>query len=215
MHQIDDRTYVAAADCTGHGIRAALMSIICYEKLNAVISEDPNAGPGELLDKINEALSDFLKKNSSSAVPSHGMDISMCLIDQGRKKLIFSGSKRPLFLISKDYREDYTKFNNMDKSIEVKGDRYSIGRDSQEHCFTEHEFDIQSGDQIYMYSDGFGDQFGGENNKKFFTSNLKKTIIENSNLPMNKQREKLYSSYLNWKGENEQTDDILVLGIKI
>jgi len=196
---------VAVGDCTGHGVPGALMSIIGNNYLRLCEQEASFNKPSEALDFINAGISHTLRQEHSKNTIQDGMDIAFIAIDYASNKLHFAGAKNPVYII----REG--------KLIEHKGDRYPIGSFVGEEIkkFTNHTITIQKGDCIYLFSDGYADQFGGSKDKKFTYHKFKTTLISNSHLPMKKQYEVLIDEFNKWKKNTEQTDDICIIGVKI
>ncbi len=192
---------VALADCTGHGIPGALMSMIGNSFFNDVIHYKHKISPSVVLRSLD---SDF-KYLTNEALEMHdGMDVGFCNIDINKMELNFAGAHRPLYLIR----------NNV--LTEVKGDNLSIGGHSFERKkYTNNIIQLQKEDALYMFSDGYTDQFGGEKGKKFSSRRLKETLLSIQHLSMREQNETLKQIINNWKGKLEQVDDICVVGIKI
>jgi PAS domain S-box-containing protein len=196
----ENKLYVAAVDCTGHGVPGALMSVVANGLLRNIIVKRNLANPAEILFALDEELeSALLDQNSAD-----GMDIALCEIDLESKKLSFAGAFRPLALI----REN--------KLVEFKGSKFPIGlyAEAEKH-FDLHEYDLRSGDTLYLFSDGYGDQFGGEKNKKFQRKNFYDLLLSIQDMDMTEQHSFLEYAHNNWKQDLPQTDDILVIGLKI
>jgi PAS domain S-box-containing protein len=196
----ENKLYVAAVDCTGHGVPGALMSVVANGLLRNIIVKRNLANPAEILFALDEELgSALLDQNSAD-----GMDIALCEIDLVSKKISFAGAFRPLALI----REN--------KLVEFKGSKYPIGLYAEvEKQFDLHEYDLQSGDTLYLFSDGYGDQFGGEKNKKFQRKNFYDLLLSIQDMNLTEQHSFLEYAHNNWKQDLPQTDDILVIGLKI
>ena len=201
----DGSIIIAVADCTGHGVPAAMMTVMGQGLLNRIVTEQNIISPEKILEELDkQVIAAFAKVADNNNQVNDGMDISVAVIKGNR--LLFSGAKCPLVIVKSD--ATITQF---------KGSRYPVGStqydDSKE--FALFDLTIHSGDRLYMFSDGFADQFGGENDRKFRSRNLLQLIEVTQNLPMAQQREQLLSAHRAWKGDREQTDDILVLGIEI
>ncbi len=202
----NEKIYIAAVDCTGHSVPGAFMSMMGNTLLNEIINEKKIQKPSEILKQLNFGIVKALKKQNAEVVSEDGMDISICCIDIDNKKLELGAANHSIFIIK-------------DKKLEIiEGDIYSIG-DSffapEDTKFMNHELAASAGTTIYIFSDGFQDQFGGKNNKKFMAENFKQIILKNADIPMNQQKEKLIKAFENWRGNNVQTDDVLVIGIKL
>ncbi len=201
--QKDNRVIIAAADCTGHGVAGAFMSMIGTSLLNQIINEKGITEPSQILEKLNEGIVNALKQRESES--NDGMDISLCTIDLDKNKLKFSGANRPLWLLR----------NN--EMMVYKPNKFPIGGLQVYHteAFTQHEIDLLKGDAIYIFSDGFSDQFGGEKGKKLMTKKFKDELLQIQHLNMKEQENYLLGLFNKWKGNFEQVDDILIIGIKI
>jgi two-component system, sensor histidine kinase LadS len=197
---------LAVADCTGHGVPGALMSVICCNALNEAAVTHQIKSPGGILDYAREAVKKSLKSTDYSG-QKDGMDISLCLIDYSNESAVslqWAGANNPLWLI-----------DNESKLTEIKGDKQPIGFHSNEHPFVNHTVTVKKGTTIYLMSDGFADQFGGPKGKKFKTSQLKEKLIAIHKKPMNLQLKNLSETFENWMGDLEQIDDVCVIGIKL
>lgn len=195
----------AVVDCTGHGIPGALMSIIGNNFLRICERESTVNRPSEALDFINKGVSRTLRQEYQESAIRDGMDMVFIAIEFAKQKLHFAGAKNPLYIIR-------------DKELfEYKGDKQPIGGfvGDQLKPFTNHTIDIQEGDLIYMFSDGYADQFGGPKGKKFLYKRFKNLLVEISHLPMTEQKTILEERFDEWKGNLEQIDDVCVMGIRI
>ncbi len=194
---------VVAMDCTGHGVPGAFMSMIGNDSLNQIIVENMITDPAQILNVMNERVTKILKQRKENTTTKDGMDLALCKIDLADMKITFAGANRPVYLLRNG-------------SLNVtKGDKLPVGGyDRVEKMFNNKEIKIQEGDIIYLFSDGYVDQFGGELNKKFMTRRFKKLLIENSNLSMDEQKEQLVDVFYDWMRDEDQIDDILVMGIK-
>jgi serine phosphatase RsbU (regulator of sigma subunit) len=200
--EIDGKLLLSAVDCTGHGVPGALMSMIGFSKLNE-ISHKNNADPGYILEKLDEGVREALSTKRYNHESKDGMDMALCSFDLKNKKVQYSGAFRPLIKINGENIE------------ETKGNRYPIGGGSSyiKNGFTTHEFDINKGDCFYMFSDGFPDQFGGPKDKKFMNKKFKALLQEIQSLSPKEQIFRLDTELGNWRGETDQVDDILVIGV--
>ncbi len=208
--------HVAAVDCTGHGVPGAFMSIVGVNGLNRAIKIHHKTKPSEILDHLNGAVMESLQQNNITGVKD-GMDIALCSFDKGFKKVQFSGAFNPLYIIRKEWGDDHSYELIEDQLLEIKSTKHAIGSEylNDEIPYQNFEFELQSGDIIVLFSDGFADQFGGPKNKKFKYSTFKKLLIEISPLPMDEQHHRLKESFDNWMGKNEQVDDVCVIGIRV
>ena len=193
--------YLAAVDCTGHGVPGALMSLIGNFLLNNIIQENPKANTGEILDMLDEQVITTLKQNQISSTTKDGMDIALCRYDKKQNELQFSGAHRPLYLVQ----------NN--ELSEIKGNRFSIGggKAKNQTSFTTHKIEISPEDKIFISSDGYVDQFGGEKNRKIGSKKFRQLIQENIHENMVSQGDIFKSFWDSWKGKQKQTDDVLLM----
>jgi serine phosphatase RsbU (regulator of sigma subunit) len=181
------------------------MSIVGFNQLNHVVSVIKARKASDILNELNKGVINTLNENSGNTSIRDGMDIAICVFHPGKNKLDFAGANNPMLLIR----------NN--QAIGYRGDRFPIGafEGGRPQEFTNHEVELKKGDCVYIYSDGFADQFGGPGNKKFLSRRFEELILEIHNEPLPAQKEILYNRLIEWRGANEQVDDILVIGIKI
>jgi serine phosphatase RsbU (regulator of sigma subunit) len=202
--QFNDTLIIAAADCTGHGVPGALMSMIGSTLLNSIVNDMKILQPSHILKLLDESIQIALKQNVDLVSNKDGMDIAICNIDTANYKLTFAGAQRPLYHVNKNGIDTY------------KGNTHSIGgyfKDTTKQ-FNEIVLDYEPGDHFYLTSDGYADQFGGDKNKKFMTKNFKLLLNEIQHESMSVQAEKIEIALKNWKGKNQQVDDILIVGIQ-
>jgi serine phosphatase RsbU (regulator of sigma subunit) len=197
--------YIAAADCTGHGIPGALMSMIGIEKLNNMMLKDMT--PSEILNKLNQSISKALSQSTQHDHSQDGMDLALCSVNKEKHILQFAGANRPLWIIRSGQKE----------IEEVKGTKKAIGGVNLNRCkdFENHEIQLYKGDTFYIFTDGFADQFGGEKGKKMTSKKFKKLLTEIQYIAMNHQEDYLISYIEDWKTEKEQVDDILIIGVRV
>lgn len=198
----DGKKFIAAVDCTGHGVPGAFMSIIGNHLLNEIILERSVLQPSEVLNQLHEGVRSALKQDDQKK-QADGMDIA--LISFSNAKAEYAGASRPLYIVSGEALQ------------EIKPDKFPIGgKDAHEgKKFTNHSFEIKKGDMIYISSDGYADQFGGEMGKKFMTKNFKNLLLSIAHEAPSEQERILDSTFEKWKGTREQVDDVLVIGIKV
>lgn len=196
---------VAAVDCTGHGVPGAFMSLIGHNGLNKVVKEMKITHPGRILDKLNEEVYLTLHQNVElSEDVRDGMDMSLIAFEQGSRMIEYAGAYNSLYLV-----------RNGDL-IEYKADKLAIGHELTGRKYKNHEIETKPGDTIYIFSDGYADQFGGENGKKFMSKNLKRLLAEISVKPMDEQKVILEKTLDKWMGAGyEQLDDILIIGKRL
>ncbi len=199
----DDKVFVAAADCTGHGVPGALMSVIGMEIIGKAINEGNIESPSLILAILNKALEKtFTSEKNIGTIIRDGMDIGLCLIDKTQKKMTFAGAFFPLYLIR-------------DNSLsEIKGDKISIGFNRGGLAYTDNEIDILENDIFYIFSDGFVDQFGGSENKKFMYRRFRFLLTKIHKFSVEDQKSILEEEFRKWMGNNVQVDDIMVIGFR-
>lgn len=199
----NNKVILSAVDCTGHGVPGAFMSMIGNDLLNHIILEKSITNPGEILSELNRGIKKALKQ-SETAESKDGMDIALCAFDINNNKLEFSGAQRPLYLIRNKQLTEY------------KPDKTSIGGNTaDDYQFKNYSIDLIKDDIIYIFTDGYADQFGGETGKKFMTRKFKELLLNICTQSMKEQKEKVSSTFDWWKKDYEQVDDILVMGVKI
>jgi serine phosphatase RsbU (regulator of sigma subunit) len=201
LQQKEETILLAAADCTGHGVPGAMVSVVCNNALNRAVREYGFTDPGKILDQTRVLVIEEFEKSAEEV--KDGMDISLCSISAGM--LLWAGANNPLWILRKDAEE----------IEEIKADKQPIGKYADSKPFTTHQVKLNPGDAIYIFTDGYQDQFGGEKKKKFKASSLKSLICANRNLSMTDQKIKLDDAFENWRGTLEQIDDVCVLGIRI
>ncbi len=201
----DGRSIVAVADCTGHGVPGAFMSIIGYTLLDSIINKEGVVQPGKILGRLNTMLRKALKQDEETSLTRDGMDVAICAIDKKNNVFEYAGANRPLCFLRKAKLEV------------VKGTPMGIGGVLSKAGaeYTQHRFKLNSLSHIYMFSDGYSDQFGGDKDKKMMTRNFFKVLGYFASFPMEEQRSALNDWLDDWKGNFEQTDDILIAGIKV
>jgi serine phosphatase RsbU (regulator of sigma subunit) len=235
IKQIRNFTAVVAADCTGHGVPGAFMSMLGGSFLHALVTSRSLDNTAEILNKLRKNIKKALHQKGDSGEQKDGMDLALYIINNEKNKLQFSGAYNPLVIIrnnmSDENKSELSKIDSIkitdyeehteQSLIEVKGDKQPIGIYLREKEFTNTNVLLEKGDKLYTFSDGFVDQFGGERSRKFMSKKFKKLLLENYKLPMKEQHEFLDNTIENWRkqegalGPFEQIDDILVIGIEI
>ncbi len=203
LEETKDSIIFAVADCTGHGVPGAMMSVVCHNALNRSVKEFGLRNPGEILDKTREIIVDELSKNQQDV--SDGMDISLCTWNKSNHEITWAGANNPLWIWKKESKD----------IVEIKPNKQPIGKHFDMQPFTSHLVEVEKGDRIYLITDGYADQFGGPESKKFKTKNLKNLLIQISNEKIHQQIDILKSTFFQWKGELEQIDDVCIMGIEI
>jgi sigma-B regulation protein RsbU (phosphoserine phosphatase) len=220
--KLKEVTLIAVADCTGHGIPGALISMASNISLNNAVDQFGLTKPAEILTKANELFLDFMNANESN-ISNDGMDICLCSIDSKSNVIRFAGAKRPLYLVTKkdDFKtinvnNSYSELTQEENTLyEIKGNNCSVGAEDPIFKVQEHVFEYNSGDTIYLSSDGYVDQFGGESDRKFKSKRLKNIVLSVQGKSMSEQKEIFAQEFQNWKGDKEQIDDVCFIGISL
>ncbi len=197
---------MGAVDCTGHGVPGAFMSIIGSSTLNKIVMEQGITNPSEILERLDIEVKNTLKQHEENSQTRDGMDIALCVLDITSGKLMYAGAHRPLYVIPK----------NQDLQ-EYKGDSFPIGGNflfKKSKIFTTHEVQLQKGDTIYIFSDGYPDQFSEKKNQKYMARRLKEKLIEIQPFDLKTQKELLKEEFFEWKGNHKQMDDIMLMGMR-
>lgn len=199
----ENHIFLAAADCTGHGVPGALMSMVGSNIISQLVTEKRSTSPSDILNELNSGIRKALKQDQE-AETNDGMDIAFCVLEKNMQRLQFSGANRPLYIIR-------------DRKLEVvKPDKFPIGGShTKDLLFSAHEVQLQKGDMLYLFSDGYADQFGGQEGKKMMIKSFQKLLLQVQHEEPQKQRELLLQHFNSWKGELEQIDDVLVIGIRV
>ena len=202
-----DTHFIAAVDCTGHGVPGAFMSIVGNTLLNEIVNKKNITVPGDILLELHKGVKIALNQNAVEFERRDGMDIALCAFNINTNEVQYSGANRPLWI--------YRKNKNYELEI-IKSTKFPIGGIELDNSriYENHILTVEKGDCLYLFSDGFADQFGGPKGKKYMVSNLQKTFSQNIDQPLNIQKEELAKSFINWKMDNAQVDDVLVIGIK-
>lgn len=198
-----DKVFVVAADCTGHGIPGALMSMIGLKIIEKTINEDNIEVPSKILAVMNKGLEKtFSREKNIGTIIRDGMDIGLCIIDRKRKKVEYAGAFLPLYLIRDG------------SLVEIMADKIIIGMNPEGQPYTDHEIDLLENDIFYIFSDGYVDQFGGSENKKFMYRRFRYLLLTIHRFPVNDQKAILEENIKTWMGLNEQVDDMMVIGFR-
>lgn len=194
---------LAVADCTGHGVPGAMLSMLCSSYLRQSLTRHDVNSPAEALDYVDASLKNHFKYNNDTRNIKDGMDIGFAVFNKQKYEMYYSGANRNLIIIRNT------------ELIEIKGDNYSVGSKDQDKQFTNKVNAIEPGDMVYLFTDGYSDQFGGPDNKKFKSVRLKKILLNISKLPLDEQKSILTENFYQWKGNTIQTDDICIFGLRI
>ena len=201
MESVGDNILIAAADCTGHGVPGAMVSVVCSNALNRTVKEFKITEPGKILDKVRELVLETFEKSEDNV--QDGMDISLCSINTKTNEAQWSGAFNSLWYIHNG------------EVNEVPADKQPIGKTDNPIPFNTHTLNLQKGDILYLFTDGYPDQFGGPKGKKFKYKQFQERILAMSRQPLAEQKRILELAFEEWKGNLEQVDDILVIGIRV
>ncbi len=204
FHKNTQSLFIAAADCTGHGVPGAFMSMICSEKLNSAVAH--SSDNSDILNRLNKEIKKTLHQSDNNESPRDGMDIALCSVNTETFTVKYAGANRPLWIIRK----------GQSSIEEIAPTKKAIGgfTDDEQH-FDNHKIKLQQGDTFYIFTDGYVDQFGGEKGKKLMTKNFKEILLSIQHKSMQDQKNHLDDYIENWKADTEQVDDILVIGIRL
>jgi serine phosphatase RsbU (regulator of sigma subunit) len=206
FHVKYDKIYIAAVDCTGHGVAGAFMSIIGGNLLKQIVIENPTHNAAEILQELSTELIRTLHQDSENAISNDGMDMSLCIIDIDENLLHFAGANNPLYIIRNS------------ELVQIQCDKRSIGlqKNLRPFEFNNNVMEILQGDKYYMFSDGFASQFGGVNgDEKLKFNRFREILVKTANLPFVQQRTAIYSELKLWQKNTEQTDDIMLIGFSV
>jgi serine phosphatase RsbU (regulator of sigma subunit) len=213
-------TILAVADCTGHGVPGAMVSIVCHNALNRSVLEFGLTSPADILNKTRELVIETFDKSGGEV--KDGMDISIICVDSKSNEIKYSGANNNLYIIRHGLLPeplgDRIEIALHDESrctlIEIKSDKQPIGRFAKSKPFSEFSLKLEPDDQIYLFTDGLADQFGGPKGKKFKYQQFKEILVKNHRHPMTDQMDALVIAFENWKGQLEQLDDVCILGVR-
>ena len=201
--QIEQRMVLAMVDCTGHGVPGAFLTVLVNNLLNQLVLEQKLYNPAEIVAQLDQKVRKTLRTDGLES-QTNGLDIALMVVNAETRWLEFTGAKMPLY-----YVHNYSL-------VQIKGDRFSVGtNDGEEKFFTRQRIKLQEGDFIYLATDGFQNQFGGKDGKKFMKTQFRRLLNSLSTLPMPSQRDVLRQRFESWKGELPQTDDVLVVGLQL
>jgi serine phosphatase RsbU (regulator of sigma subunit)/Tfp pilus assembly protein PilF len=201
MEKAGDLVIFSVADCTGHGVPGAMVSVVCHNALNRSVREFSLTEPGKILDKTRELVIETFEMSDQEV--KDGMDISICSLNTKTKVMHWAGANNPLWIIRKS------------ELIEYKPDKQPIGKFDRAVPFNTHQIQMEANDQLYIFTDGYADQFGGEKGKKYKYKQLQESLLSNINLSPEEQKQKLDQKFEAWRGDLEQVDDVCIIGVKI
>jgi tetratricopeptide (TPR) repeat protein len=219
---VENSTVITAVDCTGHGVPGAFMSMLGISYLREIVMKEYITHPGVILRKLRKEVVKSLKQKDELGAPRDGMDMAIISINHETNIVEFAGAHNPVYIISKTLQkpenkaiQEYSIDGVQEKLFEIKPDKMPIAIYYRMDPFTNHELQLQKGDQIYMFSDGYVDQFGGEDKKRFMHGAFRELLLKIAYKPMEMQKEIIENTFDFWKGDYEQIDDVVVVGIKI
>lgn len=222
IHEVNKRLIVVAADCTGHGVPGAFMSMLGITLLDEQLAKPRLDTPGEILNAMRSKVKQMLVQKGKAEEQKDGMDMAIAIIDKENKVLEYAGANNPLYLI-RNSRESSGKnppfqatlVDQESQLFEIKGDRQPIGLHWEETDFSTHRMDLAVQDTIYLFTDGFVDQFGGEHRKKYKNSRFKELLLSFQEKSMGQQKQLLDQAFESWRGNNEQIDDVCIIGVRV
>lgn len=205
ISEFHNKVLFAAVDCTGHGVPGALMSVIGFNCLTQAVRKTKIDTPGKVLSFLDESVNEILRQTDDESGVKDSMDLAVCTIDFEKKELMYAGAYNPLYYVHKG------------ELHEIKADKLPIGVnfDGVVDIFTDHTIQLETGDSVYIFSDGYADQFGGPKNKKFMYKQLREVIMSVQDKPIKEQGEILERTLTEWQGDEDQIDDILVMGVQV
>ncbi len=224
LYQVNsDLSILAVVDCTGHGVPGAFMSMIGNSLLNEIVIENQIRKSNEILDRLREGVIKSLSQSGGESNQRDGMDMALCIINHKLNTIEFSGANNGVWIVSsKDMSADIPSHKKSVleqdgvKLIEIKGNKFPIGKHTGElKSFESFVYQLNKGDTFYLSTDGFADQFGGQNNKKFKYKRFKQLLLTLNSAQMDERKEKLIQAFEDWKGDNEQLDDVCVVGVRV
>jgi serine phosphatase RsbU (regulator of sigma subunit) len=222
----DNKVYIAVADCTGHGVPGAFLSILGISYLNEIVNKTNSQNTSEILGKLRESLISSLHQKGEEGEAQDGLEVALCILDLDKKTLQYSGANRPLYLVRKvNNKQEKTEKNDVKgriinsgdfQMIIYKPDNMPIGiYDDTVQSFTKNDISLLAGDSIYLFTDGYVDQMGGPDRKTFRVKYFRELLFKIQEKSMNEQGSILAEKIKEWRRDINQTDDILVLGMKI
>jgi len=223
-YEQNGRIYIVVADCTGHGVPGAMMSMLGISALNEIVRKADDIKPSEILKELSVNIQKALHQDGEIGESKDGMDISICMVDKVTNTMLYAGANNPVYIIRNDkFNIDYSdkkfklfKFEN-NLLLELKADKISIGYNyNKSNMFNDKKVNLKKGDMIYLFSDGFPDQFGGEKGNKYKLGRFRELLASNSLIKNEtEQYDAIMTELYNWKKDIEQIDDIIILGMRI
>ena len=222
VKEVQDHLVIVGADCTGHGVPGAFMSMLGITLLNSLIGDRCFNAPGAILEQMRVKVKELLVQEGNGETSNDGMDMIVAILNKTTRELHYSGANSPLYLVRKKLQVkengfgSYQSLENDDfQLIELKGDKQPVGIHWEETPFTSHTLKLQKQDSIYLFSDGIVDQFGGENRKKYKSVNFRKLLLSIQEETLESQKQLLDEAFEAWRGKYEQIDDVCVIGVRV
>jgi serine phosphatase RsbU (regulator of sigma subunit) len=208
IKQVNHYIILVAADCTGHGVPAAFLSVLGISCLNEIVQGREITQANQILNELRKEIKQSLRQTGKREESRDGIDIALCVIDTRKNEIQYSGANNPLYIISNNEGEPLLK--------EINPDQMPVGvHFLTDKSFTNHEIKLGIGDTFYIFSDGFVDQMGGDNNHRYKSEKFKQLLLKIYDQPLYEQKEILEQTLNDWMGLNPQTDDILVIGARV
>lgn len=222
VEEIDNEVLFAAVDCTGHGVPGAMMSVVGLKSLNQAVQDKKISKPCDILQHLDIAVNDTLRQSSDANAVKDGMDLALCNINYQSLVLQYAGAFNGLCIIRRNIASSYQPSGPRElfygnDLLEIRPDKLPIGSntDGIADTFTNHSFQLQKHDLVYIYTDGYADQFGGPKGKKFKYNQLKDLLVSLADKPVEEHYAVLENTFNSWQGGQEQVDDVLVIGVRI
>jgi len=222
VKEVHDHLVIVGADCTGHGVPGAFMSMLGITLLNGIIGDNCFDAPSAILEQLRLKIKELLVQEGNSEEQKDGMDMVIAILNRTTQELHYAGANNPLYLIREKVQvqgtglESYESLENEDFQLfELKGDKQPVGVHWEETSFKNHTVKVQKQDTIYLFSDGIIDQYGGEDRKKYKSVNFKKLLLSIQEEALEKQKQLIENTFESWRGNHEQIDDVCVVGIRV
>jgi len=208
VKQVNQYVVIVAADCTGHGVPGAFMSMLGISYLTEIVQRREITQANQVLNEVRKQIKYSLRQHGDPDEAKDGIDLALCVFDMKNNRMQYSGANNPLYII-KDH-------NGKPELKEIKADRMPLGYyRGKDISFTNHEIEFELGDTFYLFSDGFIDQKGGKDNKRLMSKGFKSLLLEIQDHSMKEQKGILNKALSDWMGSNSQTDDILIIGVRV
>ncbi len=214
--KVGDIVLFAVADCTGHGVPGAMLSIVCSKKLAEVVDSNAELSVGEILDEVSRSVQEVFETEEMTL--ADGMDISLCAFNIDSRQFSFSGANNSIYKVTaldRESKSDKTVENGKRMVVEYKASRQPIGKSEIDTPFETQLINYEQGDVFYLTSDGYADQFGGLKDKKLRKKGMKELFLDIDHLAIDEKQTAMLTAFNEWKGSNEQVDDVLVIGVKM